>query len=415
MSLLFALALCVSPSRAGVVMPVENGVAPAGPSAPVVPVVPGNTMTGSSLGSVSLDLRSAFPLLPAPVPGLGGPRLNFVGDQSAAASVQPQSSAASPTATTPTPARSRAVRAADQKPTLPGKTSSGASVPAVFRDRDSAKTPENNSSVLLGRGADARPLVETSSLEHALPESAAGAGRRFFDQGRDAGFGTLENPSSAGSRSEDVAGLGRPDASFGPGATSGLSRGFSGSGSPEGHAGRERLSSDDASGPGGEVLRDAVGAPPAPGAAAGAGAVSFFRSASPNGEALASVNGPASSPPGAPSPLALDLSRSGLVVRVRSALGSVLPAPAAEEVAARLPAAAASTALLERGGMLEAFSAVDAYAGAEPGSGLTASSFAQAREKNAIPSPRKTAVPSPSPWLALLAVPLLVAAARRLM
>jgi hypothetical protein len=132
----------------------------------------------------------------------------------------------------------------------------------------------------------------------------------------------------------------------------------------------------------------------------------------PNGEASAAVHD-AFAVPGAPNPLALDLSGSGLIVRVRSALNGVLSSPAAESPALHpLPAASASTALLERGGMLEAFSAVDAYAGAEPGSAL-AKAQARSSRSRSVPgfSTERRATGAPV-WLALLFLPLLAAAYR---
>ncbi|UPT72991.1 MAG: hypothetical protein M0D55_13925 [Elusimicrobiota bacterium] len=134
-------------------------------------------------------------------------------------------------------------------------------------------------------------------------------------------------------------------------------------------------------------MRDAVAAPFVP-AASGARVIAF-RSASPNGELRPGAGAAALPGPSAPRPLALDLSGSGLVVRVRAALGAALPAAS---VAAERPvppaAAAPSTALLERGGLLEAFSTARAASGSDPLAGPSAAAAPP-------PSPGRERTPSP--------------------
>ena len=161
-------------------MPVESGVAPAGPSATAVPVLApsGGSFGTPSFGSAA-DLRGALPLLPAPVPGLLGPALNFVGNAPEAAAAHPKGDTAQ---AAPAPATARQGRAADTTPALPTKPSPGAPSTAISVDRKSAaSTPGNGLSLSRVRGDEAasNPLVEPSALEHARPEKAAGLGRRF--------------------------------------------------------------------------------------------------------------------------------------------------------------------------------------------------------------------------------------------
>ena len=403
MSLLFALALFISPSQAGVVIPVESGVAPAGSASPIVPVSGsvGQALPGSSLGAL-FDLRGAFPLLPSPVPGLVGPALNFVGENQAAA-VAPSQNPAKPVS--PAPARAHDARTADRSSILPAKPVPGSSTRAIARDRDVALSIPDN--------AASRPLVETSAIGRAHPETAAGAGRRFFDQGRDSGRGALEGPSSGRHSDANVA-LGRDGALLEPVGGADAATGFVRDAEGVVRRGTRGVVLDRSSSLEGEILHDAVGAPPSPGASRGA--ASFFRSASPNGERIASGPGAGAAvllQPAPPRPLALDLSRSGLIVRVRAALGSVLPSASTPELHSRLPTA--STALLERGAMLEAFSAAHAYSGFDVGDG-----FAGARVKNtatasAPPVPSKKTAPSSTLWWALLVLPLLAAVLRRVL
>ena len=141
----------------------------------------------------------------------------------------------------------------------------------------------------------------------------------------------------------------------------------------------------------------------------------MFRSAAPNGRLPgAPAEASASAVPlpvlGAPRPLALDLSRSGLVVRVRSALeGAMASAPSAAS-AARLAQPGPSTALLERGAMLEAFSVARAFAESVPGARTPA---ADPRAASLAAPLAPAAQPSPVPlWWAWFLLPLFVAAIR---
>lgn len=393
-------------------MPVESGVAPARPSAPVVPVAPpgGASLGAPSLGSAG-DLRGSLPLLPSPVPGLLGPARHFIGETQAAASVRPESAAIRPAPAAETALKGRA---SDATPALPGKTSPGAPSTALTRERRAAaSTLENGAWASRAPGSDtpAKPLVETSALEHARPEKAAGLGRSFFDQSDEAGRAALADPSAApGPGVIDALGEAQGGA-FGPGARLRAA----GAGSALG-AGHEMKLSNPSYAPEGETLHDAVAS--VPGGAAGGGpggAVAFYRSASPNGDlakSAAAASPAAAALPvlGAPRPLAIDLSGAGLIVRVRSALGGALsPAPAAS-VPARHFAPSPSTALLERGAMFEAF----AVAGE-----LAARSAAEARLQAAGGFPRTAAasVPAPTPaavplWWAWFLLPLFVAAVR---
>ncbi|MCR4295005.1 MAG: hypothetical protein NUW21_05680 [Elusimicrobia bacterium] len=413
MNALFALALLVSPLRAGVVMPVENGVAPARPSAPVMPVAaPGGASLGApSLGS-SGDLRGSLPLLPSPVPGLLGPARHFIGETqaAAAASVRPEAAAVRPAPAAETVLRGRA---SDATPALPGKTSPGAPSQAFARDRRSPGQPSDAGASFSrerDREPSSNPLVETSSLEHARPEKTAGLGRSFFDQSDETGRAALEDPSaSAGPAAIDALREAQGGA-FGPGSR--LRAPAAGAAFGAGH---ELKLSNPSYAPEGETLHDAVASAPGFAAAGGpGGAVAFYRSASPNGDlakAGASASPVAAALPvlGAPRPLAIDLSGAGLIVRVRSALGGALAAAPSAPGPARPFAPGPSTALLERGAMLEAFAVAGDHA---------ARSAAEARLQ-AAGAPRSAAasVPAPSPaavplWWAWFLLPLFVAAVR---
>ncbi|MBI2384989.1 MAG: hypothetical protein HYV14_03135 [Elusimicrobia bacterium] len=414
MKALFALLLLVSPSWAGVVMPVESGVAPAGPSAPAVPVAaPGGGALGApSLGS-GAGLRGAIPLLPSPVPGLFGPVNHFVGQADAAAAVRPEAAAVRPASGQTTAVKGRA---ADRTPALPAKTSPGAPSLAISRDRDaSASTLDGEaSSSRASRGAaDANPLADASSLEHARPEKAAGLGRAFFDQSDEKGRGALADPSAAAGDAPAIAAA-IPEGgvfSFGRRAGSRLSPASAEAALGAGHAPNRNAVYF---APEGETLQDAVASVPGAAAAGGASAV-MFRSAAPNGRLPgASTEASASAVPlpvlGAPRPLALELSPSGLVVRVRSALeGAMASAPSAASAPRPIPPGP-STAFLERGAMLEAFSVARAFAESVPGARTLA-----ARSRAASPAAplAPAAQPAPVPlWWAWFLLPLFVAAIR---
>ncbi|MDD5303310.1 MAG: hypothetical protein PHS14_09395 [Elusimicrobia bacterium] len=410
MNALFALALLASSSWAGVVMPVESGVAPSGPSAPAVPVL---APAAGSLGAPSLgaaaDLRGALPVLPAPVPGLAPPALNFVGSAQEAAAVHPEAAASVSARATATP---RQGRAADQAPALPAKPSPGTSSPAIALDRASdASTPGKGLSLSRAPGDEtpSNPLVDSSSLEHARPEKAAGLGRRFFDQSDESRRGALED----GAASRSVS----PKRPLADGTAEGSAEGGPGYGGTQRLAARNTETAFGAGhgpsrsavsyAPEGETLHDAVAS--APGAFAAAGAARFYGSVAPNGD-LAALGAAGTAVPAAPHPLALDLSRSGLIVRVRSALnGAAAPAaPAAS--AAKLAAPGASTVLLERGAMLEAFSVARAYADS-----LSAARPLTAGVLKAAPAAPPAPASEPAPvslWWAWFALPLFAAAIR---
>jgi len=402
---LFALALLASPLRAGVVMSVESGVASAGPAAPVAPIsAPAGGLVGApSLGG--LDLRGALPLLPSPVPGLVGPALNFVGFAPEAAPVKPEAGAAQ---VTPAPAAARG-RRADQTPALPAKPSLGSPALAISRDRrTAASTPENGASSSRGVRDEAasKPLVETTSLENARPEKAAGLGRKFFDQGSDENRGELsdrtETKNADGQDGQSVIAHRGGGAAFGGGYGNGMNgNGLEASNTGAAFGGEAGTSRTNL-----EHMRDAVAS--VPGAAAPRGAVSFFRSASPNGELSASAGAAGAAVLGFPRPLSLDLSGSGLIVRVRAALGvAAAPEPAAA-LAGRLDSPGPSTALLERGGLLEAFSVAQVYAESAPGLQTPA---VRAASSAALLTP--VAEPASAPlWWALFLLPLFAAAIR---
>jgi len=394
-------------------MPVESGVAPAGPSAPVGPalsvsgLVPGAELFPSY--GAGLDLRGGLPLLPSPVPGLIGPALNFVGNAPEAAAVKPEAGA---TQVAPAPAAAGHGRAADTTPALPAKISPGAASPAISRDREAAvATPGGELSPSRAAGDDApeNPFVESASLARALPEKAAGLGRKLFDQSGDANRGILNGPSSALRQTFVLAATIIAGGTFGPGWIGRLSP--RGAGTVLLDAGRGTRPG--ARSPTGETLRDALTS--APGAARSGGAVSFFRSAAPNGDLSVSAGAPGVAVLGVPRPLALDLSRSGLIVRVRSVLNGTLSAPAQSAApAAELPAPGPSTALLERGAMLEAFSVARAYADGEVAQPLASPPSAGglvAAARNAPLAPAPESSPAPL-WWALFVLPLLAAAFR---
>lgn len=384
-------------------MPVESGVAPVGPSVTGMPVL---APTGGSLGlpsvGAALDLRGGLPLLPAPVPGLVGPALNFIGNAPEAAAVKTEAAA---TQTAPTPAKAHS-RPADKTPALPAKPAPGASSPAIALDRKSAASlPENGLSIMRD---------ESPALENVQPEKAAGHGRSFFDQSNENRRGVLENP--AGSSVGGGAGrTGRPtlnagdSGSSGTGGTNRLARRDAGAAGSASGARRGLTPDVAAYAAEGETLHDAVAA--APGGVASAGAVKYFGTVAPNGDLAASAGSALLPVLGAPRPLALDLSRSGLIVRVRSALNGVMASPAQATVASvRLASPQPSTALIERGAMLEAFTVANAYADSvavvRP---LAAGALQTARFTP--PSPASESSPAPL-WWAWFALPLFVAAIR---
>lgn len=415
MNALLALALFSSPLRAGVVVPVESAVAPAGPSAPVVPVgAPAGGLIGApSFGGI--DLRGGLPLLPSPVPGLIGPALNFVGNTAPeAAAVRPEAAAA-PAAPAPSAVRGRR---ADQTPALPAKVSPGAPALAISRDRNSAGSAPGNgasSSRAARDEAASNPLVETASLEHARPEKAAGLGRKFFDQSSDENRGEIADGAAADSgegkgESSVIAqrGAGSPafGGGYGPGVTAGGLAAYNGGASVGGDRGEGRTNVE------GEPLRDALAS--VPGAAAPRGAVSFFRSAAPNGNLSAPAGAAGTAVFGFPRPLALDLSPSGLIVRVRSALSGVIDSAPASGSVSPLPTPGPSTALLERGGMLEAFSVARAHAESAVAQSISVVKSPRAGAPRAATpfAPSPVSRSAPSLWWALLALPLFVAGVR---
>lgn len=414
MNAIFALALFVSPSWAGVVAPVENGVAPAGTSVGAVPVL---SPTGGSLGMPSLgsapDLRGSLPLLPAPVPGLVRPAMNFIGESQQAAAVNAEAGA---TQAAPATAKAQPGRAADRTPALPGKPSPGASSPAISLDRRSAAATladGPSSSRTRADGAPENPLVDSSALEHSQPEKAAGIGRNFFDQSSDKARATLAPASASERPAPAVAATILEGGAFGPGylAKTRLAPQDAGSAFGAGH-GPSRTASPYA--PEGETLHDAV-ASPLSGAMTPSGAVvKPYGAVAPNGDLAASAGSAALSFPGAPRQLALDLSRSGLVVRVRSALNGVLAPAQADIPLPKLASPGPSTALLERGAMLEAFSVAGDYAAHTAGeavAGPLASGVSRAAGRFAPLSPVTESAPAPL-WWALFALPLFVAAIR---
>jgi hypothetical protein len=413
-NVLFALAFFVTPSRAGVVMPVENGVAPAGPSATAVPVLaPAAGSLSPSLGA-GLGLGGVLPLLPSPVPGLlGGPALNFVGNAPEAAAVQPAAPGAAQVELSPESAPRG--RAGDKTPTIPAKPVPGGASLAISRDRTrAAATPDDalTPSAAAGAMTSAQALVDQSDFAPAQPEKTAGLGRSFFDQSREKGRGTVGNVASSPADSPVVAATLLQGGAFGPayGATGRLAPKDSADAFGAGHV-PGRASPSYA--PDGETLHDAVGSV-VPGAVAPAGAAAFFGSAAPNGEIAAFTGAPGAavlSVPGAPRPLALDLSSSGLIVRVRSALNGVLSPASAELPAPRMAPPGASTSLLERGGMLEAFSVAGAYADSVSAARPLAEAVSRAA-KTAPPAPSSDEAASAPLWWAWLVLPLFVAAVR---
>lgn len=415
MSALFALFFFIAPARAGVVAPVESAVAPAGPSMNAVPVLApaAGSLIAPSYGGA--DLRGAIPLLPSPVPGLiGSPALNFVGNAAESAVSHPEAAApaAAPAQASPLPGRAGQVT-----PTLPGRPSPGASAPAISRDRRSAEAaPDGAASTSggLARGTAAKPLLDAAQIEKARPEDAAGLGQRFFDQSADRNNGALASPS---------AGTGKAAPSARAGGTQGHTGTYAvGGGGADAAGGLARRNDLQAYSPEGETLRDAVASALPPGAGARApmsgAAAQSFRSAAPNGVL---TPGPAErlpvagavAAPGAPSPLALDLSRSGLIVRVRSAVNEALSfTPAAAPLPAPAPPGP-STALLERGAMLEAFSVSRAYAEVPLAARETGSRVSRAASVPFAPENSPIAV-TLSLWWAWLVLPFAALAFRGL-
>ncbi len=396
-----------SPLRAGVVMPVESGVvSPAGPSVTGLPVL---GPSQGSLGAPSwggIDLRGALPMLPSPVPGLAGPAMNFIGNTPApeAAAVTPQTGSAP---SSPATSHTGVQRRAEQTPALPAKTAPGSSTLAISRDRKRAASLADGAPSLTGKLADAdavSPRVD--------------AGRKFFDRGSDHA-GDIDESSDrdeAPARNGSGAGAEQAGAGSSGGAFAGGATILSGGGSLKSFTGGGKMHGNGSSISEGETLHDAVASVPGAGVnPAAGGKVSFFHSAAPNGALGASGGSQASGAFGMPKPLALDLSATGLIVRVRSAINSAMgDAPVASQPGMFAPAPGPSTSLLERGGMLEAFSVARLHA-----EGVASGAFLDAPaprpvHRAAPPFSSSESSPSvPSLWWALLVLPLFVAAARR--
>lgn len=390
-------------------MPVESGVvSPAGPSVTGLPVL------GAYQGSLGtnapswggIDLRGALPLLPAPVPGLAGPAMNFIGHTPApeAAAVTPQTGAAQ---SAPTPNAAAHGRRAEQAPALPAKTSPGSSTLAISRDRKRAASLADASPALTGKlaGEDAAsPRVD--------------AGRKFFDLGSDKS-GDVDDSSSAGSKSGAATGSGEAATTAnagGQGSSVGGAMPFSG-GSLKSFTGSGKTQGGAASLTDGEILHDAVASVPGVAAVPAAGGkVSFFHSAAPNGTLGASAGLAPSFAFGVPKPLALDLSATGLIVRVRSALNAAMGAASfSPEPSPIVSIPGPSTALLERGGMLEAFSTAQTHAASAASSASASVVTPSVSRRIFVPAPSSSSSPSsvPSLWWTLLSLPLFVAAIRR--
>lgn len=395
-------------------MPVESGVAPARPSAPVMPVAaPGGASFGAPSLGAAQDLRGTLPVLPSPVPGLLGPVRHFMGETqaAAAASVRPEVAAVRPA---PAAATSLRARPADALPALPGKPSPGAPTQVFARDRKSAASGLDAGGLLSRERGDepsSRPFIETSSLEHARPENAAGLGRDFFDQSDETGRAALEDPAAPAGSGDSVATTRLEGGAYAPGARLAVGAGNAFGAGLGLTPGQPFISLD------GETLHDAVAsAPGSPATGGPGGGAVLYRTASPNGDlaktaAAASRPGAALPVLGAPRPLAIDLSGSGLIVRVRSALGAALgPAPSSAEPASRF-APGPSTALLERGALLEAFAVAEDYAVRS-----AAQSRLQADGAPRVPvafSAPVVASPAAVPlWWALFLLPLFVVAIR---
>lgn len=408
MNAIFALALLASSSWAGVVTPVESGAVPAGPSIGGLPALTpsiGGALVQPAPGGGGLV--GSLPVLPSPVPGLMPAALRFVGESDASA-FRPEAAAAKAEPARPAPV-ARPARAADATPALPGKTSGGTSRPAVALDRKAA-----GETVLSG---PSRATAETAAIEHARPEDASSVGRGFFDQSGEKRPGSLaereprrERPAQAGPSAGALPPAGESPLSARASVAS-ASRG-----ALAGAAGAVALTAPGrASAPGSltvdareETLRDAVASMPG---AASAGAAVRFGASAPNGELAASAAAPMLPGPGAPRPLALDLSGAGLIVRVRAALG-VAAAPARIAAAERPLAVGPSTALLERGAMLEAFSVAGfaAARSADPAASALQAAYEAARTpRKSVPVPETSQAPL---WWAWFFLPLFVAAAR---
>ncbi len=427
---ILALVLLAAPARAGVIAPVETVAAPVSPAGPIAPVgsqLGGSMIQAPTLGG-SLDLRGGIPLLPSPAPGLVVPGLGlgFVGGEAAfqspekaaaAAKTQPQASAVESSPETPAP---NGVAPSKKNPAIPGGVSPGSGFTPVGRERDSETgLSATDGAARLGAESESvsKPGAGSSWFSGAKPEEAAGLGRRFFDRSQDSGRGVVVEISAR-----------RPEtsllASVGGGAPSALSAGW---------AKAAYVPADALGGHGaafsarGESLRDAVGSV-APGPAlapAGAlkpGTLALDGSAAQAGGKILSAPSietsagfgsgayGAGSLPAAPRPLALDLSGSGLIVRVRSALGSFAGSETPAALAPVLPAASApsSTAFLERGGLLEAMSTSELHAGVSP----TSPAFA-GKSVPAAPAAPSSPLRRAASWWPLLLLPILAAFAAR--
>jgi hypothetical protein len=367
-----------------------------GPSAAAValPMPIGGPHADASFGD-PLDLRGGLPFLPSPAPGLIGSGINFVGHipdsaetqvEAAAARVEPDAQSA--------PARRGRAASAGQTPSLPGQAASGASSLAILLSRDD---------------------VDSSSIENGKSEKAVAHGRGYFDLSRDKDRAAL---SAASERSlPDGAGAVLKGGTHDAGRVDLGRSAPSKAGAPIVGRGASRVTVLEASEA--ETLHDAVASAPgaaafAPGAVARGADASARAYAAPNGELMGSPGASGTAVPAfpaVPNPLILDRSVSGLIVRVRSALSGAFASPAAIPARHNVAAPRPSTALLERGAMLEAFSVADAHAdGADIRSPFASLTSARG-PRLAPPSPISGSAPMPL-WWAWLIAPLFVGAVR---
>lgn len=392
---LLMLVLCVSASAQ-----VVETVRVAAPS------VPG--AVGAAAGAAS-----AIPTLPpsavlAPSLGLGA----MLGAPQALVHFAPPAaapaSAAVETAPRAEPAPGRAPARKDSVP--PSILKAGQAVPsaASFQGQESAGVIFESAPVeAQARGRFSERALPVAETQAKVPvEGASAVGRRVWDQ-------SSEHASLDEGPLSPVVAVGAAASALGPGlAASGKAR--------SGPSGALRDPAFET-----EVLRDAVASPAAFPSGAflprpGASALPLSQRQAPSalGGSPAPVSPAAALPPASFSRLSLELA-SGLVVRVRSALGLPVSAavPAGLRSSAVVPRAAAaprapvatgapltSTEWLERRGLLETLSAVESVAGDVSAAAFfvktgRGESTAPARPVPSAPlAPAHPALPSPLFW-----------------
>lgn len=396
MRLIFLLSLAVS-ARAGVVAPIEAGIAPVGPAVPAA-FAGGVQSALPNAGGFGLTI----PTLPMPAPGLisgflhdGAAPVNFAPSADA---TPVDSSAARPQGAAPT------AKGSHRRPVVPGEDNPGVVGARVVvserrEGRNAATSAASEKNSYGSERAVLDPVVENADgIRVMAPESGAAFGRRYWDQSGSASeLGGVDLPASfSDAKGEETA--------FSGGHSAGTRRGFvpGGAGSFASEA---------------EGLRDAVGSPFAARVALSGGAPAWRTpnltpgapsglEAFPSGRptSFSAAAGAGVLPSVVPAPVALPRVPERLALFVfgprlsvtlgltAAPNGEAVTAPAIVPVAPVRPIG--STEWLERASLLEAVSASESYA--RP---TTERAAAALREGRAVVPATAAVVPSRAlPW-----------------